>query len=463
MANNVPLPIVAIVGRPNVGKSTLFNKLIGEQLAIVEDVPGTTRDRLYGFTDWNGREFTVIDTGGIDLSPETNIGAQVRAHAEQAIEEADALIMVVDAREGMTPQDLEVAEILRRTSKPVFLAANKAESAERRMNAVEFYELGIGEPIPLTAYHGTGIAELLDELVPQLPPGPVLQRQDEEEMLELEAETEQENPEDNPNEIGVAIIGRPNVGKSSLVNALLGRERTIVSDIPGTTRDAIDTVIAYRDREITLIDTAGIRRRGKVVPGVEKYSVMRALRAVSRADIVLLIIDASEGVTEQDAHVAGYIQDAYKGAIIVVNKWDLIERKADTMELYRQEVLAKMKFLDYAPMVFVSAKTRLRVDRILDEVLKVNEERYKRIATAQLNDVVERMVDAHQPPPGERGKRLKIFYATQPRVNPPTFVFFVNDPKLVHWSYKRYMENRLREAFGYTGTPLRLSFRIRGT
>lgn len=462
-------PLVAIVGRPNVGKSTFFNRMIGERVAIVEDMPGTTRDRIYGDTDWNGREFTLIDTGGLELGTGIPVGQvgldgqpgdimkNVRSQVELAIEEADVIVFIVDARAGITAADDEVADLLRRTRKPVILAANKADNVERRQDAVEFYSLGLGEPIVLSALQGTGTGDLLDEIVEALPPAA------EEEELEEEDVSR------------VAIVGRPNVGKSSLLNAILGTERAIVSEVPGTTRDAIDTEVEFKGRKLILVDTAGIRRRGKVGVGVEKFSVLRSTRAIERSDVVVLMIDASEGLTAQDTHIAGEIQERAKGVVVVVNKWDLAqaqqraEREENfphpdeeiaSAEAYRRIIAEGLKFIPYAPIIFASAKTGYHVQSLLETVLNIADMRYLRIATSRLNEVVQDAVRRHNPTP-VKNKILKIYYATQTGVNPPTFAFFVNDTAAVHFSYERYLENKLREAFGFKGTGIRLFFRPR--
>lgn len=447
--------IVALVGRPNVGKSTLFNRLIGKQVAIVEDTPGTTRDRLYGEAEWAGSRFTVVDTGGLELGVEPSKGpagqapafpinskpymAQVRAQAQIAIDEADVVVMLTDATEGLTPADSEVADVLRRSNKPVILAVNKVDNEARAGAMYEFYGLGLGDPFPISALHGRGIGDLLDAVVNALPP--------EEPREEIEA-------------VRIAIVGRPNVGKSSLLNALLGEERAIVSEIPGTTRDAIDTYLEWEGQPIILIDTAGIRRRGRIEAGVEKYSVMRALRAISRADVVLLMLDATEGVTAQDAHIAGYILDEAKSVVVVVNKWDLVIKDTYTMNEYVAKIRSELKFLDYVPVLFISALTRQRVSTVLPTALRVQEQRLRRVSTSELNRVMMEAIARHAPP-SKAGKRLKFYYATQADVSPPTFVFFVNDHRLVHFSYERYIENRLRELYGFEGTPLRLIFRTR--
>lgn len=463
-------PLVAIVGRPNVGKSTFFNRMIGDRRAIVEDIPGTTRDRLYGDTDWNGRTFTLIDTGGLEFGniPVGQVGLtgqpgdlmdHVQEQAELAIEEADVIVLLVDARNGITAADEEVAELLRRSNKPVILAANKADNAARRQDAVEFYSLGLGEPIPISALQGVGTGDLLDRIVEELPP-------------------EEEEIDEEENEIPrIAIIGRPNVGKSSLLNAILGTQRSIVSAVPGTTRDSIDTDFEYKGQKIRLIDTAGIRRRGHIGPGIEKFSVLRSLRALERADVALLLIDASEGLTAQDTHIAGEIHAQTKGVIVIVNKWDLAQeqRRAEregrylspeeeirSAEEYRRYLAEGLKFIPYAPIIFASAKTGYHVQSILETALNITQMRFLRVPTAKLNEVVQEAVRRHNPTV-VRNKVLKIYYATQVRVNPPTFVFFVNDTEAVHFSYERYLENRLREAFSFKGTAIKLQFRQRNS
>ncbi len=438
-------PIVAIVGRPNVGKSTLFNRLIGERRAIVEDEPGTTRDRVYGTTDWGGVEFTVIDTGGLqdDREVEAETSAQIahatRNQAHLAIGEADVIVFMVDAKSGLNAGDREVADLLRRADKPTILVANKAENTERRDSAYEFYELGLGDPIAISSYHGSGTGDLLDRVVEALP--------------EAEIEEESEGP-------AIAIVGRPNVGKSRLLNALLGQERSIVSDVPGTTRDSHDTVLMWAGQPVTLIDTAGIRRRGRIDRGIEQYSVLRSMRAIDRADVVLLVIDATEGFTAQDLHIAGYISEQKKGVVVVVNKWDLIEKESTTMDEYRQQAREALDFMPYASLVFVSAKLGQRVQQVIDTALSVVAERHKRVPTAALNKMLKDAVAAH-PPPSRPGKWLKFFYATQADVSPPTFIIFMNDPTQIHFSYRRYLENKLREMFGFNGTAIRMSFRGR--
>ena len=433
-------PIVAIVGRPNVGKSTLFNRVVGRRLAIVEEMPGTTRDRIYADAVWGDTPFVLVDTGGLEVgAPEvTPLMEAVRAQAEMAIAEADAILFMVDVRDGLLPQDEEVAHILRRFSKPLFLVVNKADNRALAQAAVEFYRLGLGEPYPISALHGRGVADLLDRVVEALP------------------KAEEEPPTEA---VRIAIVGRVNVGKSSLLNALLGQERAIVSEIPGTTRDALDTFMEWEGKPVVLIDTAGIRRRGRIRPGVERYSVLRALRAIGRADVVLLLLDATEGVTAQDAHIAGYVLEEAKGVVIVVNKWDLL-RATHPIPEYAAYVRGQLHFIDYAPVLFISAKTGWQVEQVLPTALRVREERMTRISTGELNRLMEEVLARHAPP-SKAGKRLKFYYATQAGINPPTFVFFVNDPDLVHFSYQRYLENRLRERYGFLGTPLRLIFRRR--
>ncbi len=432
-------PVVAIVGRPNVGKSTLFNRIIGERKAIIEDQPGTTRDRLYGEAEWNGRAFIVVDTGGLLLQDDDVFAPHIREQVRAAIEESDVIVFLVDGKEGLTTADQEIAELLRHTSRPVILAVNKADNPQRRMDAVEFYALGLGDPLPISALHGIGTGDLLDAVVAHFPPAA------------LEEEEEDKS-------VRIAIVGRPNVGKSSLLNRILGEERAIVSEVPGTTRDAIDTRLMWGDRQVTLIDTAGIRRRGRVQPGIERYSVVRALRAIDRCHVALLVIDATEGVTAQDTHIAGYILEAYKSVVVVVNKWDLIEKNTYTMLEYEQQVRHALNFMDYVPVLFVSAKTGQRVNKILDLAINVYDERFVRIPTGELNRLIAEAVARHAPPSQGR-RKLRIRYVTQADVNPPTFVFFVNHVDLLHFSYERYLENVIRQHYPFLGTPLRLIFR----
>ncbi len=455
-------PIIALVGRPNVGKSTLFNRIVGQRLAVVYDQPGTTRDRLHASAEWNGVSFTVVDTGGIEILPETVVAGKrsgpervlaqdsapfiplMRIQAEQAIRDADAVIFLTDAVSGLTAGDEEVADILRHSRRPVFLAANKADNERLREHALEFYALGIEQVYPITALHGTGVADLLDDVVEVL--GPV------------EAESEGEDDEDVG--IKLAIVGRPNVGKSSLLNKLLGEERAIVSPIAGTTRDAIDTYLEWEGTPVTLIDTAGIRRRGKVGKGVEHYSVLRALRAIQRSDVALLVIDGVDGVTAQDTHVASFILDEWASVVVLINKWDAVEKDAYTMIEYTKWVRETLRFLDYVPVLFISALTGKRVNKVIPETLAVQQARSLRIPTGELNRLVQDALARHAPP-SKHGKRLKIYYASQPGVDPPMFVFHVNDTDLVHFGYERYLENRLRDAYEFPGTPLKLIFRQR--
>ena len=432
-------PIIAIIGRQNAGKSTLLNRVAGKPLAIVEDLPGTTRDRIFANVSWQGVEFTLVDTGGLEMEPRSTIAQGINAQIEVAMSGADVIISLVDVKDGVTPSDLEIADMLRRINKPTLLVANKADNSKLENEAVEFYELGLGEPLPISAYHGRGIAELLDRIISLLPPPPP-----------VEAE---------PEAMKVAIVGRPNVGKSMLLNTLVGDKRAIVDDSPGTTRDAIDTLFDFDGQSVLLIDTAGIRRRGRVEVGVERYSVIRALRAIDRADVALLVLDATELVTAQDTHIAGYIQQAAKGIVLIVNKWDLVENK-DITE-WNRYIWSQLKFVAYAPVLYTSAKFGQGVDRVMPQVSQVYQERLKRLSTATVNDVIQQAVATHTRP-RHGSKQLKILYATQAEVNPPTFVFFVNDTKLIHFSYRRYLENKLRQAFGFAGTPLHFIFKTRG-
>ena len=434
-------PIVAIVGRPNVGKSTLFNRLVGERLAIIEDLPGTTRDRVYADISWGDHELTLIDTGGLEPRPDSSLRQKVKDQAEAAIEEAEVIIFMVDVLEGVTIPDTEVAEALRRSRKPILLAVNKADNEQRRHQAFQFHELGIGEPIAISAHHGTGVSDLLDEVAARLPlPTPL---------------------EEEPGMLKIAIVGRPNVGKSMLLNAILGQERAIVSETPGTTRDAIDTVFKYDGESVLFIDTAGIRRRGRIEGGIERYSVMRSLRAISRADVAILVTEAPEVITAQDAHIAGYIHQALKGMVLAVNKWDLASELGIDAAACTKEILQRLKFFPGIPILFVSALFGSGVDQVLPAAKNVSLDRRKRLPTALLNEEVGRILAAHSPP-SVRGRQLKVSYVTQAEVNPPTFVFFVNDPKLLHFSYQRYLENKLREAFGFGGIPLKLVFKRKG-
>lgn len=453
-------PVVALVGRPNVGKSTLFNRLAEERLAVVDDIPGTTRDRLVAQSEWAGVIFDIVDTGGIDptqVSPggmrkPLSIGSfdfieQIRVQAEIAIQEADAVLFVTDVESGVTPADIEVAQILRRHQRaqegrlfpPVLLVVNKADSEARRQQVYQFYELGMGEPYPISALHGTGTGDLLDALV---------------EILPAIGEEEEDDS------VKIAIVGKPNVGKSSLLNRLVGEERAIVSPIAGTTRDAVDTHLIFNDIPITLIDTAGIRRRGRIEPGVEKFSVIRAMQAIDRSDVGLLVVDATTGLTAQDAHIAGFILEAWKSAVVIVNKWDAIQKDSHTMDAFTQQVRQELNFMNYVPVLFISAKTGQRVDQVLPLALRVQEERLVNIPTSQLNQILQQAQSKH-PAPSHAGRQLKIYYGTQVRNNPPTFLLHVNDPKLSHFTYYRFLENRIREFYTFIGTPIRIVMRPR--
>lgn len=430
---------VAIVGRPNVGKSTIFNRLLGERVSIVEDTPGVTRDRIYGEAEWLSVRFNIIDTGGIEISDEPLL-YKIRHQAEIAIDEADVIIFIVNGRDGVTAADEEVAKILYKSKKPVVLAINKIDNPEMKETIYEFYALGFGEPFPISGTHGLGLGDLLDEVITHFP----------------------ENVEDEKDEgvISFSLIGRPNVGKSSLVNAILNEDRVIVSSIEGTTRDAVDTYFQKDDQDFTIIDTAGIRKRGKVYETTEKYSVLRALKAIDRSDVVLVLIDAETGIREQDKTIAGYAHDAGRGIIIVVNKWDTINSEETSMKEFEDNIRNQFQFLEYAPIVFLSAKTKKRLQRLIPAVKLVSENHSKRVPTNILNDII---VDALaiSPPPTIKGKRLKILYTTQVSVKPPTFVVFVNEPELMHFSFKRFLENRIRESFGFIGTPIHIIARKR--
>ena len=432
-------PIVAIIGRQNVGKSTLLNRLAGKPIAIVADLPGTTRDRIFAAVSWQGVEITLVDTGGLEVRPKSSIARGVKAQVEAAIAEADLIIFLVDTKDGVVPSDLDIAEMLRSSSKPLILVANKADNPKLETQAVEFYQLGLGEPLAISAYHGRRTAELLDRVCSLLPTSKV---------VETKAEI-----------MKLAIVGRPNVGKSTLLNAILGEERAIVDEVPGTTHDAVNTLLDFDGQNVILIDTAGIRRRGRWGVGVEWYSVIRALRAIDEADIALLVLDATELLTSQDKHIAGYIQEAAKGVVLVVNKWDLAQ--SQSVVEYNRYIRSQLKFMPYAPVVYISAKFGHGVDKVMPQAFGVYQERLKRLSTTEVNSVVQPAVAAHNLP-RKGGKQLKIFYATQAEVNPPTFVFFVNDAKLIHFSYQRYLENKLRQAFSFGGTPLRLIFKTRG-
>jgi GTP-binding protein len=519
------LPVVAIVGRPNVGKSSLFNRIVGSRTAIVEDRARTTRDRLYGDAEWNGRRFVVIDTGGLESEPDDSIELGVQEQARLAIREADLIVLVVDTETGLTPADSEAAELLRAARAPVIVAANKADNEKRELEAAEFHRLGWEETHPISAAHGRGVADLLDVVVWNLPPETEAElarkaREDEAEQwaadvaaghlepiivgggpeagdgsggtdggaaltaeaaedAEIDAAADRDAAElaaaarrwdaelaaADEGPAAIALVGRPNVGKSSLLNALLGERRVIVSEVPGTTRDAIDTRLAWGRSELVLIDTAGIRRRGKVAsgPAAERYSALRALKAISRADVAILLIDAADGLTAQDAHIAGYVVEDGKGLVVAVNKWDLLTEKTDrTFDAFVAAMYREAPFLDFAPVVSISAKTGQRVDRVLELALDVWGGRRRRIPTGELNRVLTEATD-RQPPPVVRGRRSKLFYGTQVAVAPPTFVLFANDAAAIHFSYRRYLENRLRAEYGFVGTPIRLVFRDRAS
>lgn len=436
------LPVIAVVGRPNVGKSTLFNKLVGQRLSIVEDTPGVTRDRIYGRVEWQSRTATLIDTGGIDLFSDDVLLSQMRRQAQIAIESADVLLFVTDLRAGVTAADSEVAAMLQKSGKPVVVCVNKCDSVGSiPMEFYEFYNLGLGDPVAVSSVHGHGTGDLLDRLFALLP---------------------EQRGEDYPEDyIKVAIIGKPNVGKSSLVNRLAGEERVIVSDIAGTTRDAVDTVLENEHGKFVLIDTAGIRRKSKVDESIERYSVLRSYMAIERADVCLILIDALEGFTEQDSKVAGYAHEQGKGCVIVVNKWDAVEKDGRTMQEYQKKLESDFSFMPYAPFLFISAKTGQRVDRLYELISYVREQNCRRIPTGLLNDMLAESTALVQPP-SDKGKRLKIYYITQASVCPPSFVCFVNSNELFHFSYRRYLENQIRSTFGLQGTPIRIISRERG-
>jgi len=495
------LPVVAIVGRPNVGKSTLFNRIVGGRPAIVEDEAGTTRDRLYGDAEWNGRRFVVVDTGGLERDPDDPIEVKVQEQARLAIAEADVIVLVVDAAAGLTPADVEAATLLRRAKAPVIVAVNKADNLKRELEAAEFHALGWEETYPISAAHGRGTGDLLDAIVWALPPESAEEIARKEREAEADAWAREvaagrlapfvaegpEEPEAGEAEGGpetgeaarrwdaelaaaaeagpaaIALVGRPNVGKSSLLNALLGEQRAIVSEVPGTTRDALDTRLAWGRSEVVLIDTAGIRRPGRVAsgPAAERHATLRALKAISRADVAVLVIDAVDGLTAQDAHVAGYVVEEGKGLLLAVNKWDLVADKTGrTFDEYVETIRREAPFLSFAPVVSISALTGQRVSRVLELAVDIWGERRKRIPTGELNRMLQEAIERQAPPP-VKGRRPKLFYATQVAVAPPTFVFFANNAALVHFSYRRYLENRIREAFGFDGTPIRLVFRER--
>ena len=427
-------PIVAVVGRPNVGKSTFFNYLIGKRVSIIEDTPGVTRDRIYGESEWRGRKFTLIDTGGLEPHSEDYIKQQMVRQAQIAIETADVIVFLVDAKTGLTAADEDVAVMLRKSEKPVVVAVNKVDNVgETPPEVYEFYNLGMGEIYPISSIHGLGMGDLLDAIYDHFP--------------------EEKEETDDDDWIKVAVIGKPNAGKSSLINRILGEERVIVSDIPGTTRDAIDTYYETDGRRYMFIDTAGIRRKSRINESIERYSILRAFTAVDRADVCVIMIDAQEGVTEQDTKIAGYAHEQGKASIIAVNKWDLIEKDTDTMEEYRKKVYQELEFMNYAPVVFISAKTGKRMDRLLELIDFVSNQSTLRIQTGVLNDVLNEAVAMVQPP-SDKGKRLNIYYITQVGVKPPTFALFINDAELFHFSYERYLKNTLRSNFGFEGSPI---------
>lgn len=450
-------PVVALVGRPNVGKSTLFNRLCGEMMAIVDDTPGTTRDRLFATAEWSGVKFDIVDTGGIDPTSASrksplSIGSadfitEIKSQAVLAISEADVVLFLVDAISGVTPADFEVAQILRQSQKivdgkpqpPVLLVVNKADSAKLRETVTEFYELGLGEPYPISSVHGTGTGDLLDVLLGVFP---------------------QQKPEVEDDSVKIAIVGKPNVGKSSLLNKITGEERSIVSAIAGTTRDAVDTKMMVGDIPVTLIDTAGIRRRGKVEPGVEKFSVVRSMKAIERCDVALLMIDAVEGISAQDAHIAGYVKEELKSAVVIVNKWDAITKDNYTMQKFSERIRQDLNFMDYVPILYISAKNGQRVDQVMPLALKVQEERLAHINTGALNRILQKAQDIHAPT-SKTGSSIKLFYGTQVRTDPPTFMIYCNNPKLAHFTYLRFLENQIRLEYPFTGTPIRLVLKPR--
>ncbi|NLJ76613.1 MAG: ribosome biogenesis GTPase Der [Peptococcaceae bacterium] len=433
-------PVVAIVGRPNVGKSTLFNRIVGGRVAIVESRPGVTRDRLYQDAEWAGRSFVLVDTGGLDFQESGTIIDGIHRQVEQAITESDVILFVVDARAGLNPNDAEIATVIRRSGKPAIIVANKVENFDYKTDAFDFYRLGLGDPIPISAAEGLNTGDLLDRLVALLP--------------------DNNDVEYPPDVIRIAVIGRPNVGKSSIVNAILGEERVIVSDIPGTTRDAVDTPFQLEEKHYVIIDTAGIRRRSRIEMPTERYSVIRALRAVDKCDVVLMMLDAPLGVTEQDKRIAGYAHEAGRAVVLVVNKWDLIEKDDRTMDSYTEEIRRELGFMRYAPVIFISALTGRRVPKVLELVEFVAEQHAARVATRDLNNLFKEAI-MQSPPPTDKTRRLKILYVVQGGIKPPRFIIFVNDPKLMHFSYLRYLENQVRSAYGFEGTPIRFTLRKR--
>lgn len=432
-------PTVAIVGRPNVGKSTIFNRVVGERISIVEDIPGVTRDRIYSEAEWLTNEFNIIDTGGIEIGDAPFL-VEIRAQAEIAIEEADVIVFMTNGREGVTDADEEVAKILYRTKKPIVLAVNKVDNPDMRSDIYDFYSLGFGEPYPISGAHGLGLGDLLDEVVNNFP--------------------EQLPEDDEDDRIKFCLIGRPNVGKSSIVNSLLGEDRVIVSNIAGTTRDAIDTEYTYDGDDYVIIDTAGMRKKGKVYETTEKYSVLRALKAIDRSDVVLIVINGEEGIREQDKRIAGYAHDAGRAIVIVVNKWDAVEKDEKTMQKFEEKIRDEFLFLDYAPIVFVSAKTKQRLKNLFPVIKQVADSHTMRVQSSILNEVIVDAI-AMNPAPSDKGRKLKVYYVTQVAVGPPTFVVFVNDSEIMHFSYERFLENRLRDAFGFEGTPIKILTRQR--
>ena len=432
-------PLVAIVGRPNVGKSTLFNKISGQRISIVEDTPGVTRDRIYADVSWLDKHFTLIDTGGIEPKADDEILAQMRRQAQLAIEMADVVIMMVNVRDGVTANDLDVAAMLLKAKKKIVLAVNKVDNiGEPPMEFYEFYNLGLGDPVAISSTHGLGVGDLLDEVTHKFP--------------------EDADTEEDEDEIKVAVIGRPNAGKSSLINRILGEERVIVSDVAGTTRDAIDSHYEKNGDKFLFIDTAGMRKRGKIDENVERYSVVRSLAAVDRSDVCVIMIDASEGITEQDTKIAGYAHEQGRACIFAVNKWDIVNKNDKTMKEFQNRLREEFAFMSYAAMVFISAKTGQRVDKLLEEIKKVNEQHKRRITTGMLNDVLNEAT-AKQQPPSDKGRRLRLYYGTQASTAPPTFVLFANSRELFHYSYLRFIENQVREAFGFEGTPIKFIIR----
>ncbi len=434
-------PILAVIGRPNVGKSTLFNKLIGRRLSIVEDTPGITRDRIYADAEWFGRSFSVVDTGGIEPAGKDIILQEMRMQVQLAMDTADVILFITNLREGVTANDMEIATMLQKSGKPILLVVNKCDApGEVPVGVYEFYSLGLGDPFPVSSLHGMGVGDVIEKAIELFP-----------------QETAGEEDEDN---IKVAIVGKPNAGKSSLVNHILGETRMIVSNIPGTTRDAIDSFVERDGQKFTLIDTAGMRRQSRVDDTIERYSVMRALAAVERCDVAVIVIDAAAGISEQDAKIAGYVHEAGKASVVLINKWDLIEKETKTMQVFQNSVYDTLSFMTYAPNLFISAKTGQRVDKLFPLIQSVYQQNSMRISTGVLNDILTDATEKVQPP-SDKGKRLKIYYMTQASTNPPTFVLFVNDKELAHFSYIRYLENRIRETFGLTGTPLRFIIRER--